>query len=161
MLPVFARKYVLSGLSSTPDVLETILGGLDSSNSAWDFRPDPERFTLREMVAHLADWEGIFLGRLERIRDEDNPNLPDLDDGQIAIENDYAHQDPVDNLKRFRAGREKLMAFYNACTEDQWSRPGFREKLGAIDTGGQAVLMLGHDGYHNKQAIEWLRQSGR
>src|SRR5689334_12368800 len=107
MLAVFARRYVLAGLSSTPEVLATILKGLDSSDSAWDFRPDPERFTLREMVAHLADWDPIFLHRLERIRDEDNPNLPDLDEGQIAIESDYAHQDPVENLNRFRQGREK------------------------------------------------------
>lgn len=161
MLAVFARKYVLAGLSSTPDVLAAILKGIDSSDPVWDARPDLERFTLREMVAHLADWDPIFLHRLERIRDEDNPSLPDLDEGQVAIERDYAHQDPVENLNRFRAGRQKLMAFYSAITEEQWGRPGFREKLGEIDAGGMAVLILGHDGYHNKQAIEWLRQAGR
>ena len=159
MLPVFSRKYVLAGLSSTPDVLEAILRGVDSADPVWDVRPDPERFTLREIVAHLADWEGIFLARLERIRDEEDPHLPDLDEGQVAIDNDYAHSDPSESLARFRAGRQNLMAFYAACTEEQWLRPGFREKLGPIDTGDQAVLMLGHDGYHNKQAIEWLRRA--
>src|SRR5437879_4197786 len=61
MLPVFARKYVLAGLTGSPDVLEALLKDVGPNDPAWDKRPDPERFTIREVLAHLADWEGIFL----------------------------------------------------------------------------------------------------
>src|SRR5436190_13009197 len=117
MLPVFARKYVLSGLSSTPDVLETILRGKESSDPIWDFRPDPDRFTLREMVAHLADWEPIFMERFQRTRSETEPRLPDYDEGKIAIERDYAHSDPIANLARFRAGRASLVTFLQSLDD--------------------------------------------
>ena len=32
-----------------------------------DRKPDPERFTIREVVAHMADWEGVWLERARRV----------------------------------------------------------------------------------------------
>ena len=56
------------------------------------------------MLAHLADWEPIFLERFQRTRREAEPILPDYDEGRIALERDYAHSDPLANLARFRTG---------------------------------------------------------
>ena len=54
MLPSLARIYLISALEGTPDVLNGFLAPLGPEDQRWDFRPDPERFTLREVVAHLA-----------------------------------------------------------------------------------------------------------
>src|SRR5437764_548687 len=119
LLPV-TRRYLTTALAGTPDVLEALLKNQASDDPVWDFRPDPDRFTLREMVAHLADWEPIFMERFQRTRSETEPRLPDYDEGKIAIERDYAHSDPIANLARFRAGRASLVTFLQSLDDADW-----------------------------------------
>lgn len=64
MLPERISRYLLLDLASAPDVLEKMLETITSPH-VYDKRPDPERFTLREVVAHLADWDKVFLGRMK------------------------------------------------------------------------------------------------
>ena len=66
MMPAAVRKYLLSALAGTPVVADRLLLDVHADDPRWDFRPEPDRFTLREVVAHLADWEPIHLERLTR-----------------------------------------------------------------------------------------------
>lgn len=158
MLPPFAHRYVQHGIAATPVVLDALLGHLGGDAPLWDARPDPGRFTLREVVAHLADWEPIWLDRLTRTLQEDEPALPGYDEGQVAIDHDYAHSDPVANLGRFREGRARIVEFVAALKDEEWARAAQREGLGRATIDAQIVLMLGHDGYHLRQVAEWLRE---
>ncbi len=155
MLPSFAMKYVLTGLEGTPEVVEALLHALPANDPRWDLRPDPERFTLREIVAHLADWEPIFSGRIERIRDEATPFLPDIDEGEIAIQNDYAHSDPRACLARFHAGRATMLATLRGVVPSAWARTGNRDPIGILTLENLVVLILGHDSYHTRQIAQW------
>ena len=155
------RKYVLTALAGTPIVLDGFLKAVPVHDPAWDVRPDPERFSLREVVAHLADWEPIFMERLTRTWDETNPTLPDVDEGQIAIEHDYAHSDPQASLARFREGRAALVRLLESLPEEAWERPAYRETLGSMNLEQQMIMILGHDGYHTQQVAQWLAASKR
>lgn len=157
-LPV-VKKYTLSALEGTPTVLESLLKGLPADLSLWDERPDPERFTLREMIAHLADWELIWKMRIERILAEDNPALPDIDEGQRAIDNDYARQNPLQNITRFRSGREATIKILQSMTDEQWERTAQRENIGEMSLSTFVTMMLAHDGYHTRQTAEWVQHS--
>ncbi len=154
MLPEKLHRYLLIDLESAPDVLAKLLEGV--AGSAWDKRPDPERFTLREVAAHLADWDKVFLGRLMQTRDFDNALLQGLDEGQVAIDNDYAHSNPLGSLARYRAGRAETVAFLRALSPEQWARSAAHTELGPITMEAQAALIAFHDGYHRQQALEWL-----
>lgn len=156
-LPLKAREYLLYALEGTPDVLDGFLQDLAPDDPLWDARPDPQRFTLREIVAHLADWEPINLGRMHRIRTESEPTLPDIDEGQLVIENDYAHSVPHVSLKRFRDGRVTLVALLRSLEEADWQKRAHRVTIGPITLEAQAVLVAGHDGYHTRQVAQWLR----
>src|SRR5262249_11560005 len=120
MFPDKARYYVMQGLAGVPNVIDRLL--IETSTKDFDNRPDPARFTIREVLGHLADWEGVWLERVERIRDEDNPFLPGYDEGQWAIDHDYAHMDVRKQQMRFRQGREKLVNALQELTPNQWVR---------------------------------------
>src|SRR5689334_15273409 len=109
MLPDQARGYLLHGLGATPVVVDRLLR--EATPDDYDRRPDPERFTLREVLAHLADWEPIWLERLRKLRTESQPALPSYDEGQLAIDHDYAHADVNEQQARFRDGRAALLRF--------------------------------------------------
>ena len=157
MLPPTALYYLLAGLEGTPDVLETLLYDLKPDDARWDARPDPERFTLREIVAHLADWNPIFLNRIEQIRDEDKPFLADIDEGAIAVQNDYAHSAPHASLARFRADRATMLTTLRALPTDAWERVGHRDTIGFLTLENMATFILAHDSYHTRQTAQWLR----
>lgn len=155
MLPERVYRYLLIDLESAPDVLgkmfETITG-----LTVYDRRPDPERFTLREVVAHLADWDKVFLGRMTQTRDSESPTLQGIDEGQVAVDNDYAHADPAESLARHKTNRAALVAFLRRLSPEEWERVGNHTELGPITLTAQAVLVGAHDGYHRQQALEWL-----
>ena len=154
MLPDRIHSYLLLDLECPPAVLARLLADV-TDRAAWDRRPDPDRFTLREMAAHLADWEDVFLGRLTQTRDEDNATLRGLDEGQVAIDNDYAHADPQECLTRYEVGRQKIVAFLRGLSPEQWGRVGTHTEIGPISLEAQAVLIAVHDGYHRQQALAY------
>jgi hypothetical protein len=156
MLPEKARLYPLSALESTPVVMEAIIGDRDSADPLWDFRPDQNRFTLREALAHCADWDEIFLGRLKRTVNEDTPTLPDVDEGAIAVEHNYAAQDPLQNLERWKSNRAVLVNYIKGLRNEDFARTGHKPPLGEISIEGWLSLMNGHDMYHLRQAVDYI-----
>lgn len=153
MLPEKLHRYLLIDLESAPDVLAKLLE--EVTGAAWDHRPDPERFTLREVAAHLADWDQVFFGRLVQTHDADTPVLQGLDEGQVAIDNDYTHADPSECLARHRANRDKIVGFLRALSPEQWARSANHTELGPITLEAQAALIAFHDGYHRQQAVRY------
>ena len=156
MMPPKVRKYLVSALSGTPEVIGRLLQDLPDDDPRWDIRPESNRFSLREVVAHLADWEPINLDRLRRMRWEDNPSLPDIDESTLAVENDYSQSDPHGSLEWIRGGRQALMAEIETLAESEWSRTGVREGVGLLTIELFVTLVLAHDGYHSMQIAQWL-----
>jgi uncharacterized damage-inducible protein DinB len=148
------RGYVLVGLAATPGAIAALLSG--ATEAELDLRPDPDRFTLREVVAHLADWDPIWLERAQRIVAEDDPSLPGYDEGQFAIDNDYAHSDAHEQMRRFISGREAFLHFLKSLQPDAWERTGRRDDgIGTLTLFQLAAQVLGHDGYHVRQVVEF------
>ena len=152
MLPEKLYRYLLIDLDSAPDVLAKLLAGV-SDPAVWDRRPDPERFTLREVAAHLADWDKVFLGRMIQTRDAAQPILQGIDEGQVALDQDYAHTDPLASLRRHRVNRTEMVSFLQSLSADQWDRVDSHTELGPISLAAQAVLVAVHDGYHRRQVV--------
>src|SRR5262249_61428962 len=61
-------------LEKTPAVLETLL--LSAPPSVLDWKPSPERWSIREVLAHLVDIEKLYVERVERGLHEESPDLP-------------------------------------------------------------------------------------
>jgi DinB superfamily len=149
----YIQRYILSGLRATPQVYTKLLEGITEEEA--DRRPDPERFSIREAIAHMADWDEIFRTRGERIRDEEIPLLPGYDEGQLALERNYAAMPVAESLERFIASRATLLAFFESLTPEQWKRQGNRDEIGMIELSDLSVMILGHDGYHAEQFIQY------
>jgi hypothetical protein len=148
--PPALKSYLIGGIAGTP----TVVSRLAESIGDWDARSAPDRFTYREALAHLADWDAVFSERIHRILTEDHPILEDIDEGQMAIDRDYAHQDPEFNLARFHDSREALVGHLQAIKDDEWERIGHRVKVGDVSLLHLATMILGHDAYHVRHFAE-------
>jgi hypothetical protein len=147
----YVANYVISGLEAAPDAQSLLCDRV----SDWDAKPlGEDRFSIRESLAHLADWEPIWLMRAQRTLAEDKPNLPGIDEGELAIKNDYASSDPQESLRRYRQGRKELVAFFRGLSDANWNRTFEREDVGEVSLFELASMVLGHDGYHFRHTME-------
>ncbi len=126
----YAQRYLFTALEVTPALFQHLLAGLTDEEA--DRRPDPDRFSIREIMAHLADWEPVFLERLTRMQTEDHPTLPGYDEGQWAIDHNYAQSDWRAQTRLFAARRQELVDYLRACAPADWPRTGNRPEIGDI-----------------------------
>lgn len=153
MIEKVMRDHMLQALSTSPAVLARLVHG---TSPDWDRRPDPDRFTLREVVAHLADWEAIWRQRVEAIARAPGCKIQGRDPDELAKKNDYAKQDPKANIARFAEGRAAYIATLEQLNVETWAKTGRHSDYGPITVGQIAQYALGHDAYHLRQVTEWL-----
>lgn len=149
----YAQRYLFTALESAPALFDHLLRGLAKGEA--DFRPDPERFTIREVMAHLADWETVFRERMARTRSENQPTLPGYDEAQWAINHDYARTDLGEQTRLFGERRAQMLAFLRSCQVDEWQRAADRPEIGLLTLEAQATLVALHDTYHLQQVAQW------
>ena len=59
-----------------------------------DFKPAPDQWSVRQIVAHLADSEAANVVRLRQVIAEDNPTLVPFDQNAWAERTDYDKRKP-------------------------------------------------------------------
>ncbi len=153
----YLKNYLLKSLEATPELIASALQGISDAQA--DLRPDSERFTIREAIAHLADFEPVFRGRMERIAAEDIPVLENRDEDQMAKDHDYAHANVAEQSQLFISERAKTVAFLQTLPPELWSREGKREAVGLMTLEDIVHLLVVHDVYHLKQIHDYRKSS--
>ena len=151
----YAIKYLLDGLGASPVTMGRLVAAVPAASPFWDVRPDPERLSAREILAHLATWEGLLVERLQRIRVEENPPFVHPGESVLAREHGYATSEPFTQLALWGTRRAATLAILRELRPEEWKRCETRN-FGLVSVEELAVLMLGHDGYHGRQMVEWL-----
>ena len=82
------------------EVLATVLTG--AAGEEVDFAPAPGKWTIRQIMAHLADAEMVGAHRLRLVVAEDNPTLTSFDQDAWTRNLDYARRKPTQSLDTFR-----------------------------------------------------------
>jgi uncharacterized damage-inducible protein DinB len=137
------NPYLLIGLRKTPEILRRLSSVLPAS--AFDERRDPERFTLREALCHMADWEPIFCERLKGTLEIEGYMITPYDEGAMAIERNYAAQDVDATLERFKEGRSATIQLLRKLADEDWDKLAGHPERGPMSIADQASLILGHD----------------
>jgi hypothetical protein len=132
-----------------PKVIRRLVEGLPEP--ALDERPDPERFSVREVLAHLADWESIFLERMRTAYTTPGIPIEGMDEGERAIAQNYAASDVIEQLELFEARRSKTVSFLRGLAPTDWQKAYSHSERGEVRIEDQANFLLGHDLYHIEQ----------
>ena len=158
LLPSKTREHVLTGLTATPRVLALLSGPLSPDSPVWELSL-PGRFTLRETMAHLADWDEIFLKRAQATL-KGEATVADPDSGKVAEEKRYRLLDPHDSVRRYAQARYKLVQYFRELKPDDWTRSTVHPRHGEMTMEVQAVHVLGHDGYHMDAVTSMMALAG-
>jgi DinB superfamily len=114
-------------------------------------RPAPDKWSIAEIVTHLADTEIVGGFRMRMILGAPGTPIAAFDQDAWATTGHYDKRDARKSLEHFRAIREANLALLNTLTPEQWKHHGIHAERG-LETIEHIVRMLaGHDINHTKQ----------
>ena len=156
MFNAFMRSRFVPALIGVNDVLAALLGELKSDDPIWNFTADSDRFTLKEIVAHLMDYDAIWADRLVRMQQEDSPVFVRRDPSDLAIEHEYSTSDGAKNLAVFMERRKHVKSVVENIGKDSWLRTGELMPGTSLAIEEVVTFITIHDAYHTGQIAQWL-----
>jgi DinB superfamily len=145
----------LSVLEQTPIIIEKIL--LDVPESTLGWKPSSERWSVAEILAHLAHAETMYRQRTERMSREDSPALEAYDQNAAYAAGKYSGGTGRERLKTFCHERDRSLSLLRYLPEGALGRTGQHAKLGRITLGEMLHEWAYHDLGHIRQIAEVYR----
>jgi len=135
--------------SATANKLARLLKG--KSPAKLRKRPAPEKWSVSEIVAHLADGEIIQSWRMRSILGAPGTPVQAYDQDAWAVSGHYDKRDPRKCLEQFRILREANLALLKTLSPEQWKQSGLHSERGEESIERIVTLVAGHDLNHLEQ----------
>jgi len=143
------NPYLLPSIEFGPVVVQRLLERIPATYL--DLATEEGRFTPREVIAHLADWEPIMRERIVTGRAHPGARIEAYDEGEMAVANGYAKSDPEAQCALFLHERKITAKLLRELTAEEWKRTVVHPERGVLTLEDLANLLLGHDLYHIEQ----------
>lgn len=103
-----------------------------AAGSEVDYVPESGKWSIRQIVAHLADAELVAAMRLRQIVAEDSPKLEAFDQDAWTRNLDYARRKPSQSLEAFRRLRTENYELLKELPETAFERAGMHSERGRV-----------------------------
>jgi hypothetical protein len=140
---------LLERFRRAPEVLAVVLTGVFGEEE--DFVPAPGKWSIRQVIAHLADNEIVGAHRCRQIIAEDNPTLIAFDQEAWARNLDYARRKPKQSLESFRRLRAENYELLKGVPEAAFARTGKHTERGPISLRDYLEILAQHTETHARQ----------
>jgi uncharacterized damage-inducible protein DinB len=142
----------------TPKKLQKLLKPL--SKKQLTQRPGPGKWSVAEILAHLADAELVGGWRMRLIVGNNGVSVQPFDQDVWAETFAYAKRDPAASLEAFRVLRENNLAMLKALPKNLWENYGMHQERGKETITHIVRMFAGHDLNHLEQ-VEKIAKGSR
>ena len=142
---------LVSRLESQLDTTLAMIVGLDP-----DARYAPGKWSVAEVLVHLADTERVFAYRALRIARADPTPLPGFEQDDYIAAADLAHRAYTEIQAELRAVRAATVALYRGLSGTALLRTGTAAG-GTFTPRGIAWVVVGHELHHREILLERYR----
>jgi len=153
--PAIDIQPAISLLEKTPPILETLLGDLPAELLEW--KPSPERWSISEVLGHLAALEQVYAERIKRMLAENSPAIPKYDLAGASASGEYSRLSGSENLKQFLSRRIVTIGVLWSLSPSAGERTGVHSELGEIKLAHMLNEWASHDLGHLRQIAELYR----
>jgi hypothetical protein len=116
-----------------------------------DFKPSPEKWSVRQLVCHLADTQIVIAMRIRLILAEENPTLGAFDQEAWATNLDYGKRKISQAIEAFRRLRGEDYELMKDLPESAFARTGMHVERGLLTLGVMVEQQAVHVESHVKQ----------
>ena len=144
--------------AAAPEKLASLTAGLSAEELSR--RPAPDKWSIQEIAAHLADDELVGAYRMRMILSSPGTAIQAFDQDIWARTGRYASTDTQASVEMFRVLRQANLALLHSLTPAEWNLSGIHAERGAESIRDIAMYYAGHDLNHFEQ-IEALTGTRR
>ncbi|HYL69430.1 MAG TPA: DinB family protein [Candidatus Limnocylindria bacterium] len=142
-------KQPLSVQAATPKKLAGLIKGVPAAKLRK--RPAPEKWSVAEIVAHLADTEIVGGWRIRAILGAPGSPISAFNQDSWVTACHYEKRDARKDVEQFRVLREANLALMKSLTPEQWRHFGIHSERGEETIEHIAKMFAGHDLNHIQQ----------
>lgn len=143
---------LLSHMMENAVRVRALVRGVSDQQARW--RPDPDSWSMLEVVNHLLDEEREdFRVRLDYTLHRPGEPWPPIDPTGWVTERGYNQRDPDASLARFLSEREASIAWLRELSAPDWDAT-FEAPWGLITAGDLFASWVSHDLLHMRQLLE-------
>lgn len=148
---------VFSRLRANGLVFESLLRDTPPAQRTW--KPQPESWSLLEVVCHLYDEEREdFRSRLRSVLEDPSKPLPPIDPQTWVTERGYLSQDFAVKLDAFLHERVASVRWLESLVAPEWESAYPHPKFGPLTARMFLVNWLAHDYLHIRQVVRLQHQ---
>lgn len=136
-------------LAAAPGKLAKLLKGVSAAKARR--RPAPGKWSIAEIVAHVADTELVGGYRIRAILGAPGTQIIGFDQDVWVTALHYDKRDLRKAFEQYRALREANLALYKTLRPEQWKQHGMHSERGAETVDTIARMFAGHDLNHFQQ----------
>ena len=136
----------LTVAAATPAKIVSLIRGLTPRQLAK--RPAPGKWSIQEIISHLADTEMVMGCRARWIAFEEHPTLVPFDQEKWATGWAREKEPLAETLERFRIMRRSQLRLFRRASKADLQRTGFHPERGEVTLQVQLETLAGHDLNH-------------
>jgi hypothetical protein len=151
-------KKPLAIQAATPRKLARLIKGVPAAKLRK--RPAPDKWSVSEILAHLADTEIVGGFRLRLILGAPGTPVVGFNQDAWVISGHYDKRDPRKSIEQFRTLREANLALLKSLAQEQWKHHGVHSERGVETIERVTQMFAGHDLNHLQQIERILGRKG-
>lgn len=121
------------------------------SEAELDFKPAPDKWSIRQILNHLCDSELMAITRMLRIITEENPSLLAYDQNKWSEKLFYEQLDEKGALLIFGLFRTRMYHLFTMLPIETWSRKGIHSEKGEVSLFDMLKTYSEHGEKHLQQ----------
>ncbi len=129
-----------------PDLLRQAVDGMTAEQL--DAVPIPGKWSTRQVVAHVTDFEPIYADRMKRVIAEFEPPLRGGDPDVFAAQLAYATRDVEAELELTSAVRRHVATILRTLSHADFQRTGIHNEAGPLSLEKLLVSITQHIPHH-------------
>jgi hypothetical protein len=133
----------------TAGKLKKLIHGLTPKQLKW--KPEPGKWSIAEILAHLADAEIVASWRMRLIIGASGTTVQPFDQDTWASVFQYGKHDAKHSVEVFRVLRENNLAMLKALPRESWDSFGMHLERGKETITHMTRMFAGHDANHVRQ----------
>lgn len=129
-----------------PNLLRQAIAGMTVEQMG--ARPVPGRWSTREVVCHIVDFDQLYADRMKRVIAEKEPNFFPSEPDAFAAHLAYAKRDVAKELELLTLLREQMAVILESLPEEAFQRAGRHPVRGLVTLQDLLQAITDHIPHH-------------